>query len=77
VNLGGRGCGSFLHNLLPTKHLRVYFGLRGVVYNGRGAMEPYKNFIKKKQKFLLAKVFAARQNDIVRCLRIFNGVDEC
>ncbi|UCF44123.1 MAG: hypothetical protein JSV99_04160 [Planctomycetota bacterium] len=36
-----------------------------------------ENFIKKKPKFLLAKVFAARQNGIVRYLGIVSGVDGC
>jgi hypothetical protein len=36
-----------------------------------------KNFIKKKQKFLLAKAFTARQNDTVRYLRIVNGANGC
>lgn len=40
-------------------------------------MAPRKNFVKKKVKILLAKLLAARHNDIVRYLRIVDGVDGC
>ena len=51
--------------------------LGGAAHNGRGAEAACENFIKKKQKILLAKLLPARHNDAVRYLRIVDGVDGC
>jgi hypothetical protein len=47
-------------------------------YGGRGDSHILcEILLQKKQKILLAKFSAARQNDTVRYLEMVNGADEC